>query len=288
MIMCNHNLRMFVAVAETGSVTETAEKLFVSQPAVSQAIRSLERELGVKLFHRDKRQGLLLTDVGREILLLAHQMEDVENRIYQTAYRFNNFLGGRVRVASMPLLTSVVLAPVLAAFQRDYPQVKVELLEGTSMEIRRAVEEHRADFGVTPAPYGELQGETLTQDKLVAVTPCPLPEGTVVDLAHWPERFLLCQAGLETLRETLGDQGVPWGERLVVQEAETVLRLAECGNGTGLISQLVTQVTPHRLHTYPIFPQVDIPIGLVAKDLHDLPPVAAELKGRIQTFCQEK
>lgn len=116
MIMLNHNLRIFIRVAEKGSITETANELYISQPAVSKAIKILEDELNLKLFHRDKRKGLILTDIGHEILILARQMEKTENRMYQAAFRSNNFIGGKVRIASMPILTSVILSEVFIAF----------------------------------------------------------------------------------------------------------------------------------------------------------------------------
>lgn len=84
--------------------------LYVIQPAISRAIKALEDELKAKLFLRDKRNGLILTDVGEKILLLARQMVDMENRIYQTGYSNNNFLGSKARIASMPILTSVILS----------------------------------------------------------------------------------------------------------------------------------------------------------------------------------
>lgn len=118
MIMLNHNLHIFLSVAEKGSITAAANKAYISQPAVSKAIKNLEKELNVTLFHRDKRRGLILTEVGHKILLLAEQMSDIENRIYQTAFQSNNFLGGKVKIASMPILTSVILAKVLYTFRK--------------------------------------------------------------------------------------------------------------------------------------------------------------------------
>ncbi|MDO4556643.1 MAG: LysR family transcriptional regulator, partial [Lachnospiraceae bacterium] len=127
MIMMNNNLRIFIQVAEKGSFTATANELFISQPAISRAIRSLEDELKLKLFYRDKRNGLILTDAGNKILIQARQMADIENRIYQTAFRENNFLGGKVRIASMPIITSVILSKVFYNFRQKYPFVTLEL-----------------------------------------------------------------------------------------------------------------------------------------------------------------
>ena len=70
-VMISHSLRIFLKVAENNSVTVTANELFISQPAISKAIKILEQRLNIKLFHRDKRRGLILTDAGEKILLLA-------------------------------------------------------------------------------------------------------------------------------------------------------------------------------------------------------------------------
>ncbi|MDT8716963.1 LysR family transcriptional regulator [Clostridium sp. 19966] len=69
-----NNLKIFISVADEKSITEAANNLYISQPAVSKAIKNLEDELTVKLFQRDKRNVLLITDVEEKILLLAQQM----------------------------------------------------------------------------------------------------------------------------------------------------------------------------------------------------------------------
>ena len=123
--MLNHNVKVFLRVAEKGSITAVADELFISQPAVSKAIKQLEAELQMKLFHRSKKSGLMLTDAGAEIQRLARQMEDLENRMYQTSFCSNNFVGCKVKVASMPTLTSVIMSQVLKRFKATYPEVTV-------------------------------------------------------------------------------------------------------------------------------------------------------------------
>ena len=65
-MMLNRNLEIFLRVAEYGSITRAAKTLYITQPAASNAISKLEAELNVKLFFRDKRNGLILTDVGQK------------------------------------------------------------------------------------------------------------------------------------------------------------------------------------------------------------------------------
>lgn len=281
MIMLNNNLRVFIAVAEKGSITETANDLFISQPAVSKSIKILEDELHLKLFFRDKRKGLILTDAGKKVLLLARQMAELENRIYQTAFRENNFLGGKVKIASMPILTSVILAQVFHDFKQKYPYVTVELIEGSSAEICKAVEEHQVDFGLTASPFNDLDVEFLFQDHMVAINNNELNVDDEINLSDSSHSFLLCKAGQETVMEALRKKKIYLEHTLAVQQAETVIKLVEKGNGIGVISQLVLSATPNSLLKYPIKPSIDIDIGLVANSLDDLTPVAMELKRMI-------
>ena len=282
MIMLNNNLRVFIAVAEKGSITETANDLFISQPAVSKSIKILEEELHLKLFFRDKRKGLILTDAGKKILLLARQMAEQENRIYQTAFRENNFLGGKVKIASMPILTSVILAQVFHDFKQKYPYVTVELIEGSSIEICKAVENHQVDFGLTASPFNDVEVEVLFQDHMVAISNHELIETNEINLSDSSTSYLFCKAGQEIAMEELRKEKINLEKTLAVQQAETVIKLVEKGNGIGIISELVLSATPNSLLKYPIKPAIDIDIGLVANSLNDLTTVAMELKRMIE------
>lgn len=287
MIMMNNNLRVFIRVAERGSFTQTANELYISQPAVSRAIKALEDELKVKLFFRDKRNGLILTDAGEKILLLARQMADNENRIYQTAFRENNFLGGKVRVASMPILTSVILSKVIFRFRQKYPYVTLELMEGSSSEIRKAVEEHKVDFGFTSSPFGNLDRRVMFTDRMVAVSREQNDNQKPIDLTVDTEKYILCRAGYETVIEELNAQRVKLEHCFIVQQAETVINLVKEGNGTGILSELVLNATPNELFRQSVTPPVQMDIGIIANDLSDLTPIALTLMQMVEEVCQE-
>jgi len=286
MIMMNNNLRIFIQVAERGSFTQVANELYISQPAISRAIKALEDELKVKLFFRDKRSGLILTDAGEKILKLARQMADTENRIYQTAFRENNFLGGKVRVASMPILTSVILSKVFYQFRKKYPYVTVELLEGSSAEIRKAVEEHQVDFGLTSSPFGDLDKRVVFMDRMVSVSREPFHSADPVPLNENTGEYILCRAGYETVLEELKGHKIKLEHCFTVQQAETVINLVNQGNGIGILSELVLNATPNSLYRHTIFPEVEMEIGIIANDLSDLTPVASALAYMVREECE--
>ncbi len=281
MIMLNHNLHIFLSVAEKGNITETAKELYISQPAVSKAVKNLEDELNLKLFHRDKRKGLILTEVGSRILLIARQMADMENRMYQTAFRSNNFIGGKVKVASMPIVTTVILAKVFAEFKRKYPFVEVELMETSAAGIKKAVEEHQVDFGITSSPFGKLDFEVLFKDEMIAVSKNKLNGSGVISFADISEPLIFCKSGLEIISENLKNPPANTSKSFVVEQAGTVIALANENNGIGIVSRLVADTTPNSLNRYSILPEIQTDMGIAAHNINDLTPVAAELKRMI-------
>lgn len=287
MVIMNNNLRVFLAVAEKKSFTAAAQALYISQPAVSRAVKALEEELSLKLFHRDKRQGLLLTDAGENVLALAHRMADLENRMYQIAFRERHMQGGRVRIASMPILTSVILSKVFHDFRQKYPGVTLQLIEGSASEIVAAVSEHRADFGLTSAPFGHLDAEVLMHDEMVAVSREPLAD-TVLDFRTNTQQLIFCRAGYETVLAHLRPRGIALPDCFVVEQAQSVLHFVEQRNGMGVISSFVLAATPHTLHCYPVHPDIRIDFGLVAPDLQDLPPAASSLVNMVRKACQKE
>ncbi|WP_314724556.1 LysR family transcriptional regulator [Enterocloster bolteae] len=284
MIMLNNNLRIFMKVAEKGSITEAADELYISQPAVSKAIKNLEDELCVKLFIRDKHTGLTLTSIGQKILSSAYQMADAENHIYQFAYMENHYLGGRLRIGTAPIFTTCILSEMLPKYRKEYPDIQVEILEGSSGEVREMVMKHQADFGMIFSPFGDLEHEYLFSDKIVAVSSEPLPVKEV-NLAAYHDRFIFCERSKETTLDNLPAKSKPdFSGCMIVQAAESVIRLAEHGNGIGILSDLVLSSCPNNLYAYPVCPPIETETGIVAVSFSDLAPAALKFIEMLKTM----
>ena len=99
----------------------------------------------------------------------------------------------------------------------------------------------------------------------------------MIDLTKEADRLILCRAGLETAIERLPNQSkIDCSKILLVQNAETVVRMVEEGNGTGIISRFTLASIPHCLRVCPITPSINTEVGLIAGNLKDLTPVAQE------------
>lgn len=120
-------LRDFIAVAETGSLSQAARRLRLSQPTLSRRIAALEDQLKAQLFQRTPR-GLLLTDAGEQVLTGARRVEEEALAIERQAEAAHQTLTGTVRISVTESLGSLWLPRKLAAFHAAYPGVCVEVL----------------------------------------------------------------------------------------------------------------------------------------------------------------
>lgn len=274
MIMLNHNLRIFITAAELKNLTEAARKLYISQPAVSQAIKKLEEELQVNLFYRDKRSSLHLTEAGKDILAIAYKMADLENRLYQRAYEENHMMGGLVRIASVPVGMSIFLARVLPVFRKHFPDVEIELLEGTPLEVKNMVLSYQADLGITTSPYLGLSHRLLVKDRMVSVS---RDKAATIDLRDRRDDLILCRVAKDSINEQLASQKVDLSHCQVVEAASTQINMVENENGIGIISELMLSTIPNQLVRGTVLPVVNTEISLIAHDFQELPSSAKEL-----------
>ena len=279
-MMMNRNLELFLRAAEYGSITQAARALYVTQPAVSNAIAKLETELDVRLFYRDKRNGMLLTDAGEKILLLAKQMEDLDNRMFQTAYKANHLIEGRLRIAALTSLVSTVLSKALKEYRSAFPGVTVEIREGTPKDIFRMTEEHDVDFAVSCSPFGRFDAIPLRRDRIAAMLPGEYPGLSAVDLNAPPDLLIINRPAYDTIQEQLR-RPLPSEQILLVQTAETAVQMVLDGVGIGILSEYTMDTLAAGYQKYPVTPEISFDIGVFANDIQDLTPAAQEFLNRI-------
>lgn len=179
-------IRTFVAVADYGSMTVAANRLHMTQGAVSQQIKRLEDMLGSTLFERDKR-GLKLTDAGERLLGNARRLLILNDDIW--ADMTENTIEGSVRLGVPYDLIGTTLAPVLKSYAERHPQVEISLVCASSPDLLQALDNGGIDLGIIEAPIGSSHGECLAVDRLVwvgaragnAYRKDPLPVSMVAD-----------------------------------------------------------------------------------------------------------
>lgn len=139
-------LETFVAVAQEGSFSRAAQRLHRTQPAVSQIIRKLERELGEALFDRSSRDGTL-TDAGRVLLQNAEKLLNLRNETQRELADLRRLQSGRVSVAANEF-TALYLLPVLHQFRRLHPMIQVAVRRSLASHIPQELLAHTVELGM--------------------------------------------------------------------------------------------------------------------------------------------
>jgi len=169
-----NSLRYFVEVAKVQNFTRAAKNCHVAQPALSQQIRKLETQLGVKLLKRLPR-GAALTSEGEIFLPYAEKVLSTVQEAQVVSEELRGVTRGTVRIVSLPSACVYVLPPKIAAFKRDHPNIDIVLEENISADIPERVDAGNFDLGVTqavnPVP-GMTRALIHEEDLLLAV-----PEG---------------------------------------------------------------------------------------------------------------
>ncbi|EKN70637.1 LysR family transcriptional regulator [Neobacillus bataviensis LMG 21833] len=166
-------LEYTVEIAKTGSITLAAESLKISQPSLSQAISSLEEELGIKIFKRSK-IGTHLTEHGKEIVIKAQEVLNKMNELIETANLQQSLIAGRLSIASAPSICQSILPKALISFKKKYPSIELEIMEGDSPKIIKHVMDEKVDIGILAefSNYGEsnkyLLYEKIFKNKIMA------------------------------------------------------------------------------------------------------------------------
>ena len=161
-----------MAIAEEQSFTRAAQRCFVVQSALSRQIKSLESELGVRLFARTSRK-VEVTPAGEAFVKPARLCLQAAERAKASAAAAHGQIRGSLTIGVIPTVTAVDIAAVLGAFRRSYPGVGVHVRTGGSDEFLRRIAAGELDVGFLGLAEGVtprgVQTRELSQERLVAV-----------------------------------------------------------------------------------------------------------------------
>ncbi|MEL6263406.1 MAG: LysR family transcriptional regulator [Cyanobacteria bacterium J06626_6] len=165
-------LRALSAVVTTGSFSEAALQLNVSQSTVSHSIAALEEALGITLIHRG-RNGASLTPVGDRIFSQAQRTIALIEEMGHEATRAKGIDGGLVRIAAYRSMASEILPEVIAELHKQHPTVQVSITEfDSNRELVIALQEGKADFAIAEILKGpQFSNVFLMEDPFVALLP---------------------------------------------------------------------------------------------------------------------
>lgn len=164
-------LKYYVSVVEHNSFTKAANSLYVSQSAVSKAVKSLEDEWGVMLLQRQGKE-VMMTDAGKQVYLYA---KDIFSHINAKTDELKRLLAESqptVKLALPPSVGIIYFSKSLLAFQNKYPTIRLQTVELTSKHLIQSVDEGELDLGVVIEPFDDkrFDKKTVLQSEAVLIT----------------------------------------------------------------------------------------------------------------------
>jgi len=154
--------RIFCEVAKTGNVTKAAEKLFVSQSAVSQSIRQLEDKLEGKLFDRNAR-GVQLTPEGSVLFSYANNAVSLIENAQEKLLNMKNLNEGTIKIGASDTICSVLLLHLLKKFNTDYPDVHISVADSSTKQSLDLIRNGAVDLSFVTLP--------VLEDPAIEITP---------------------------------------------------------------------------------------------------------------------
>ena len=171
-----HQLRLFVKIAETKSITRTSEELFLTQPAVSIQLRNFQNQFDIPLTEIIGRQ-LFVTEFGSEIAILAKKiLEEVDEIQYKTL-AFKDILAGKLKI-SVVSTGKYVMPFFLTDFLKKYHNVELSMDVTNKQKVLKSLEQNEVDFAlisVLPTDV-KVESEILLENKLFLMGNRPLKE----------------------------------------------------------------------------------------------------------------
>lgn len=240
-------LEIFVKVAELGSFSKAADALFLTQPTVSEHVRALEDELGLRLLDRLGR-GATPTRAGQLLGSYATRMLALSREARQAMDSFQGRLSGELIIGGSTIPGEYVLPALVGRFKDKYPDISITLLIGDSQAVIDWVADGRAELGVAGARIAHrgVDYKELMPDEVVVVVPAAHSwhgrrQITVDELRGEP--LLLRERGSGTraaLEMALGEAGLDLGSFRVVGEmgsTQAIKQAVKAGVGISLVSR---------------------------------------------------
>lgn len=241
-------LHTFLEVARTKSFTRTSENLYLTQPTVSNHVKSIEQELGVHLFVRSKKQ-ISLTHAGLMFHGYAQRIIDEYNAMNKEVRRYTATQEGHLRLFASSVPRRFLLPQLMQAFHEKYPETTFTITDSDSRMVIDNLLLGETDFGFTGAMYPaqRLHYEPIFEDRLVlisdhTVAPKKNGEWSLEELQNL--RFILREQGSgtrSTLDQVLKTEGLSSEELRVmayVEDTRTILQMVAGGMGVAIVSDL--------------------------------------------------
>ncbi|MDB4512264.1 LysR family transcriptional regulator [Arenicella sp.] len=249
------SLQAFIAVARCQSFSKASEQLFITQPAVSKRVASLEEELGTRLFNRINRQ-ISLTEAGKQLLPKAQELVNQAADMQRYATNLNDDIAGTLSISISHHIALYRMPPILREFNQLHPHVELDIHFEDSDQAFNAVEHGDIEFAVITLPSElpmNLQSEVAWTDDLKIVVGLEHPlvkqqKMTLARLSQYP--CVLPTVETEThqiIQRAFSAQGLTMNVQMSTNNLQSLKMLVVAGIGWSLLPKTMQDQDLHSL-----------------------------------------
>jgi DNA-binding transcriptional LysR family regulator len=169
-IVDSRQMAYFVAIVEEGSITKAADRLHLAQPYLSQQLKFLEDELGVKLIKRTTRK-FQVTEAGKMLTYRAKQILDLSEKTFKELKDFNEGIKGTLLIGSLASSIETLLTRKIYDFHKKYPNINFEIQQGNTDEILELLRRSDIEIGIVRGPLNSdiFESISLPIEQMMAV-----------------------------------------------------------------------------------------------------------------------
>lgn len=285
-------LRAFLAVAQQRHFRRAAERLHLSQPAVSRHIADLEAELGVRLFDRSTRE-VVPTEAGRylesAIERVLEELEGVLDHMHSEGERRR----GKIRIASVPTLSASLMPACIADCAQEYPELTIQLHDQAQTLVLDSVRGGEVDFGIAiePPEASDFDSEVIMRDPFCLAC---RPDHPLAKHKSVPWKKLQGQAlvlldyssgSRRLIDQALQKHGVQAHVAQQTGHTHTAFRMVEAGLGVTVTPRLSSP--PTTLAVRPLVPTEQRDVTLIRRRQRSLSPLAALVWNRLRELADK-
>lgn len=265
-------LATFVEVIELGSFSAAADRLNISQPAVSLQVRQLEKRLGVRLIERIGRKATP-TAAGTELLAHAGRINREVSGALDAMARYTTETIGRVRLGTGATACIYLLPPLLRSLRQGFPSLDITVSTGNTPDMVKAVEDNVLDIALVtmPASGRMLEIKSILRDEFVAVAPAGVvmpPEVTAAELSKNP--LILFEPSGNTRRiidRWFEQSGVSLQPVMSLGSVEAIKELVRAGLGWAILPAMSVRDPEQRrpFTVRPLMPHLHRELALIIR-----------------------
>ena len=279
--------QVFKTVAEQGSFRKAADILGLTPSAISHAISAMENELGFSVLNRSK-SGVTLTNYGEHLLPYVNAVLNSDESLRQAIAEFNGLKKGKVKVGCFSSVCTSWLPDIMHSFNREYPDISIEVFEGTYDDVVYWIKNGVVDIGfLSVSSAGDIPIKPLYKDPLLCILPKDanpkLTEKgciTIEEIRKYP--FVTQRESTDAdIQNFLKENNINIQSKYHVVDDLSTISMVANGFGICIMPELGMRHIPYDVRCYKIVPEANRIVGIAALNPEFMAPAVRTMYNHV-------